>query len=26
MLRHHFTRRIGATPQSYRTTFRDRAA
>jgi transcriptional regulator GlxA family with amidase domain len=26
MLRHHFTRRVGATPQSYRTTFRDRAA
>jgi AraC family transcriptional activator FtrA len=26
MLRHHFTRRIGATPQSYRSTFRDRAA
>ncbi|TDC37779.1 helix-turn-helix domain-containing protein [Micromonospora sp. 15K316] len=24
-LRHHFTRRVGATPQSYRTTFRDRA-
>jgi transcriptional regulator GlxA family with amidase domain len=24
MLRHHFTRRVGATPQSYRTTFRDR--
>jgi transcriptional regulator GlxA family with amidase domain len=23
-LRHHFTRRIGATPQAYRTTFRDR--
>jgi transcriptional regulator GlxA family with amidase domain len=26
MLRHHFTRRVGATPQMYRTTFRDRAA
>jgi transcriptional regulator GlxA family with amidase domain len=26
MLRHHFTRRVGATPQSYRATFRDRAA
>lgn len=26
MLRHHFTRRVGATPQAYRTTFRDRAA
>ncbi len=26
MLRHHFTRRVGATPQSYRTTFRDRVA
>jgi AraC family transcriptional activator FtrA len=26
MLRHHFTRRVGATPQSYRDTFRDRAA
>jgi transcriptional regulator GlxA family with amidase domain len=26
MLRHHFTRRVGATPQLYRTTFRDRAA
>ncbi|GII25197.1 GlxA family transcriptional regulator [Planosporangium mesophilum] len=25
MLRHHFTKRVGATPQSYRTTFRDRA-
>jgi transcriptional regulator GlxA family with amidase domain len=25
-LRHHFTRRVGATPQSYRATFRDRAA
>jgi transcriptional regulator GlxA family with amidase domain len=24
MLRHHFTRRVGATPQSYRMTFRDR--
>ena len=24
-LRHHFTRRVGATPQAYRTTFRDRA-
>ncbi|MFF0150795.1 GlxA family transcriptional regulator [Micromonospora sp. NPDC005203] len=24
-LRHHFTRRVGATPHSYRTTFRDRA-
>ncbi|MEU4679802.1 helix-turn-helix domain-containing protein [Micromonospora sp. NPDC023737] len=24
-LRHHFTRRVGATPQSYRATFRDRA-
>ncbi|MEU7585914.1 helix-turn-helix domain-containing protein [Micromonospora sp. NPDC049230] len=23
-LRHHFTRRVGATPHSYRTTFRDR--
>ncbi|GAB3856086.1 GlxA family transcriptional regulator [Micromonospora andamanensis] len=23
-LRHHFTRRVGATPQAYRTTFRDR--
>src|SRR6266540_3879586 len=26
MLRHHFTRRVGATPAAYRTTFRDRAA
>jgi transcriptional regulator GlxA family with amidase domain len=26
MLRHHFTRRVGATPQLYRSTFRDRAA
>jgi AraC family transcriptional regulator, transcriptional activator FtrA len=26
MLRHHFTRRVGATPQMYRTTFRDRVA
>ncbi|NJC69185.1 helix-turn-helix domain-containing protein [Planosporangium thailandense] len=26
MLRHHFVRRVGATPQAYRTTFRDRAA
>jgi AraC family transcriptional activator FtrA len=26
MLRHHFTRRVGATPQSYRATFRDRVA
>ncbi|MDT4987142.1 MAG: hypothetical protein QOI74_1236 [Micromonosporaceae bacterium] len=26
MLRHHFTRRVGATPQLYRTTFRDRAS
>ncbi|GAA1803985.1 helix-turn-helix domain-containing protein [Planosporangium flavigriseum] len=26
MLRHHFTKRLGATPQSYRTTFRSRAA
>ncbi|MCW2640349.1 MAG: ThiJ/PfpI protein [Dactylosporangium sp.] len=26
MLRHHFTKRVGATPQSYRATFRDRAA
>ena len=26
MLRHHFTRRVGATPQAYRATFRDRAA
>jgi transcriptional regulator GlxA family with amidase domain len=25
-MRHHFTRRVGATPQAYRTTFRDRAA
>jgi AraC family transcriptional activator FtrA len=25
-LRHHFTRRMSTTPQSYRTTFRDRAA
>ncbi|WBB55448.1 helix-turn-helix domain-containing protein [Verrucosispora sp. WMMD573] len=25
VLRHHFTRRVGATPQAYRTTFRDRA-
>ncbi|WFE51373.1 MULTISPECIES: helix-turn-helix domain-containing protein [unclassified Micromonospora] len=24
-LRHHFSRRVGATPHSYRTTFRDRA-
>ncbi len=24
-LRHHFTRRVGATPHTYRTTFRDRA-
>jgi transcriptional regulator GlxA family with amidase domain len=24
MLRHHFTRRVGTTPQAYRTTFRDR--
>ncbi|MFI6261281.1 GlxA family transcriptional regulator [Micromonospora sp. NPDC051006] len=24
-LRHHFTRRVGATPHSYRTTFRDRS-
>ncbi|QOC89962.1 GlxA family transcriptional regulator [Micromonospora craniellae] len=24
-LRHHFTRRVGATPHAYRTTFRDRA-
>jgi transcriptional regulator GlxA family with amidase domain len=24
-LRHHFTRRVGATPQTYRVTFRDRA-
>ncbi|MFY1579009.1 GlxA family transcriptional regulator [Verrucosispora sp. WMMD703] len=24
-LRHHFTRRVGATPQAYRSTFRDRA-
>jgi transcriptional regulator GlxA family with amidase domain len=24
-MRHHFTRRVGATPQAYRTTFRDRA-
>jgi AraC family transcriptional regulator, transcriptional activator FtrA len=24
MLRHHFTRRVGATPQAYRATFRDR--
>ncbi|MEU5563724.1 GlxA family transcriptional regulator [Micromonospora musae] len=24
-LRHHFTRRVGAAPQSYRSTFRDRA-
>jgi transcriptional regulator GlxA family with amidase domain len=23
-MRHHFTRRVGATPQAYRTTFRDR--
>jgi transcriptional regulator GlxA family with amidase domain len=26
MLRHHFTRRVGATPQAYRKTFCDRAA
>jgi transcriptional regulator GlxA family with amidase domain len=26
MLRHHFTKRVGATPQSYRATFRHRAA
>jgi len=26
MLRHHFTKRVGATPQMYRTTFRDRVA
>jgi AraC family transcriptional regulator, transcriptional activator FtrA len=26
MLRHHFVKRVGATPQSYRTTFRDRVA
>jgi AraC family transcriptional activator FtrA len=26
MLRHHFTRRVGTTPQSYRTTFRGRVA
>jgi transcriptional regulator GlxA family with amidase domain len=26
MLRHHFTKRVGATPQLYRTTFRDRVA
>ncbi len=25
VLRHHFTRRVGATPQAYRSTFRDRA-
>ncbi|MEJ3742189.1 helix-turn-helix domain-containing protein [Actinomycetes bacterium KLBMP 9797] len=25
-MRHHFSRRVGATPQAYRTTFRDRAA
>jgi transcriptional regulator GlxA family with amidase domain len=25
-MRHHFTRRVGATPQAYRTTFRDRTA
>ncbi|HEY2948466.1 MAG TPA: helix-turn-helix domain-containing protein [Micromonosporaceae bacterium] len=25
-LRHHFTRRVGATPQAYRATFRDREA
>ncbi len=26
MLRHHFTRRVGATPHAYRSTFRDRTA
>ena len=26
MLRHHFSRRVGATPQGYRATFRDRSA
>jgi transcriptional regulator GlxA family with amidase domain len=26
MLRHHFSRRIGATPHAYRSTFRDRAS
>jgi AraC family transcriptional activator FtrA len=26
MLRHHFSRRVGATPQGYRSTFRDRSA
>ena len=26
VLRHHFTRRVGATPNSYRTTFRTREA
>ena len=25
-MRHHFTKRVGATPQAYRTTFRDRTA
>src|SRR5207253_2767570 len=25
MLRHHFSRRVGATPQGYRSTFRDRS-